>query len=84
MKLRNEITSSKTLHQKNVTKIFHFQAPPFAKSWLRSFPPPIPNANSWLRHCVNLVENTLSSHSNENFFWEHTLSTKKKTGSKPI
>jgi len=24
-------------HQNDVTEIFHFQAPPFAKSWLRSW-----------------------------------------------
>jgi len=27
--------SPKICHQNDVTKIFHFQAPPLAKSWLR-------------------------------------------------
>jgi len=34
----NEITSPNTHHQNNVTKIFHFQAPPLAAEfWLRSW-----------------------------------------------
>jgi len=35
-----KIASPKVCHQNNVTKFFHFQAPPLAKSWLRS----------WLHH----------------------------------
>jgi len=33
--LRHHLTSAKLRHQNDVTKIFHFQAPTLAKSWLR-------------------------------------------------
>jgi len=32
-----KIKSQKTCHQNDVTRNFHFQAPPLAKSWLRSY-----------------------------------------------
>jgi len=31
-----KITSPKACHQNDITKNFHFQAPPLAKFWLRS------------------------------------------------
>jgi len=32
-----KVTSPKICNQNDVTNFFHFQAPPLAKSWLRSF-----------------------------------------------
>jgi len=35
--MTSKIMLPKTRHQNDVTEIFHFQAPPLAKSWLRSW-----------------------------------------------
>jgi len=50
---RHKITSLKMRQQNGITKIFHFQAPPLVKSWLRSC------LYHTVEHSITVPESTL-------------------------
>jgi len=86
-----KITSSKTRHQNDVIKTFHFKAPPLTKSWLRSwfepifilFQPTKFKGGLWLEEKIFLQKNVkrFSEHKPKNYAWKFLTATEKSSKS---